>query len=139
VALFGVIFRSTLAPLLLGLLCWFGCFIVQSASPAVRAISSWSEGSKVVAYADAVQWAVPRTGDVPIIAARLVDPEIAQKTLGRASFEDVPEEDREFARRSVEVGKKEMAFPIFASLASSLGIEALIVLIAMWRFSRRDF
>lgn len=139
VALFGVVFRTTLTPLLLGLLCWFGCFAVQAVSPGIQMISSLTERKALVTYADAAQWAVPRTRDVPIIAARLIDPEIAEKTLGRATFDEAPVEEREFMQRSVEVSKKVMVFPMAASLASSLGIEAVILILAMWRFSRRDF
>lgn len=138
VALFGVLFRSSLAPLLLGLVVWFACFAVQLVSVSIPKLPGLGDNPRLAAYASAARWCVPRTADIPIIAARLVDRDIADKTLGTA-LQEMPRDQRAEMELGVEIGKQQMTFSMPASLASSLGIEAVVVLLAMWLFSRRDF
>lgn len=138
---FAVRMRGSLAPLLLSFLCWFGVFVVQSGASAVQVLPGEliSEDSLVREMVPKARWLVPRTQDIPHIAARLIDPQIAEKILGQASFDDVPEQDRQQMEAVIEGSKQVMSFNIVASLLSSLGIEAIVLLLAVWKFSRRDF
>ena len=138
---FAVRMRGSLAPLLLSLLCWFGIFLVQSLASVAHVLPPEliREDSPIRKIAPKARWIVPKTQDIPHIAARLIDPQIAEKILGQASFDDVPEEDREQMEAVIEGGKELMSFNIVASLLSSLGIEAIVLLLAAWKFGRRDF
>ena len=136
---FAVRLRGSLAPLLLSLLCWFLFFAVQGANSALLVMPGVEPDSKLVKATSVARWMVPRTQDIPHIAARLVDSRIAEKVLGRASFDELPESERAGVRRMVEGGKKLMAFDMVPSLAASLGVEAVILVLALWQFVRRDF
>ena len=138
---FAVRMRGSMAPLLLSFLCWFGFFVVQSAATLVQVLPGEliGEDSPVRRIVPHVRWSVPRTQDIPHMAARLIDPQIAEKMLGQASFDDVPEEDREEIEAVIDGTKQVMSFNIVASLLSSAGIEAVVLLLAMWKFTRLDF
>ncbi|HUU86010.1 MAG TPA: ABC transporter permease [Phycisphaerae bacterium] len=138
---FAVRMRGSLAPLLLTFLCWFGIFLAQSLASAAYILPPEliREDSPLRKIVPKTRWIVPKTQDIPHIAARLIDPQIAEKILGQASFDDVPQEDREQMEAMIEGGKEVMSFNIAASLLSSLGIEAIVLLLAAWKFHRRDF
>jgi len=136
---FAVWMRGSLGPLLLSLGCWVLFFGVQSTNSVVHVLPMVPQDSALVKVTSAARWAVPRTQDIPHIAARLIDPEIADKMLDRVSFDNMPAKDQEDMGRVMEGTKTVMSFDMAASLASSLGIEAIILILALGRFVRRDF
>ncbi len=151
VALFAVTTRSTMTALLLGMVAWVMIWIPQAAYNVLVAVSTPSvaqHGSdsdtpvideKWVRAARAVRAVFPKTQDIPLIAGNLIGASTVAEVLVGSDSSEMPAATREQMDAQVAVEHILSNVDAFKSIASSLLFEAVVVLLALWRFSRQDF
>lgn len=136
-ALFAVVTRSGMTSLLLTLLAWVAIYIPQEAYGAMLTMPQIDESGRWTRLIKTVKWIVPKTQDIPLIAGKLVGAGLVLDVFPIDETDpDVPAKlthARDGERRLTEEAE-----PI-SSIGSSLAFEAVIVLLAMWKFKRRDF
>lgn len=136
-ALFGVWTRRSMTSLMLTLLAWFFVFLVQTLHSLMLTAPEWDPSGRWKHMVDAVHWAVPKTQDIPIIAGNLLEGDAFMDVLVEKG---VPPEGRADFRQAVEKQRAINASVVpLASIGSSLAAEAVLMMLAMWRFNRRDF
>ena len=133
-ALVAVWSRSTVAAALMSFGAWVGFFGVQTTADLFDLYPSWQEQTVACKAIRAARWIVPKTQDITYLAARWVG--------AGASSEVVPDgegEDAELVRRAGALEEERMEINPVHTLGSSLLFEAVIVLLAIWKFSRTDY
>lgn len=145
-ALFGVITRSAMASLLLAMLAWLAIFIPQFVYESLMTAPAMGlEPPKTwVQVASAVKRVVPNTTEITYIAGKLVGAagatEVApMPTPAPTSQPSGPNMFAPDPAKLVEAERTISNVDFVRSVGSSLLFEAVIVIIAMWKFSRRDF
>ena len=151
-ALFGVMTRSGLASLLLTILAWFAIWILQTAYSTLVALNAMDAGpnqkgplvsDKWVRVAEVVRVAVPNTQDIPMIAAKLMEAASSAAFMPEFDNPNMSEQEREQMRAQMDASMAATLeledVNIVRSIGSSLLFEVAIVLLAMWKFTRRDF
>ncbi len=132
--LVAVLWRSTVAVVLITLGAWMLFVAVQQFADMFTIYPSWQENTRVHRAVRAARWVVPKTQDVTLLA---------RKWAGAAPSEelipDTEEVDDELLERASKAEADRMALSPILTIGSSLGFEAFILLLAAWRFSRRDF
>ncbi len=138
-ALFGVWTQRSMTSLMLTMVVWFFLYSVQTAhallvtQPEIDPSGRWT---RMMAVA---HWAVPKTQDIPIIASKLVGASMLVDMIPVNTYQ-MPQHEREGFKQVVKGHKRIVAaVDPLASITSSLAAEAVVVLLAMWRFNRRDF
>lgn len=141
-ALFGVITRNAMASLLLAILAWIAIFVPQMAHKTLLSLPAMGVevDQKWVRLSVIAKTLVPKTSDITYIAGNLIGAAAASE-LGPTP-EKRPEKPGLFYPDPQKLAKAEHELsrvnPV-TSIGSSLLFEAVIVLIAMWKFTRRDF
>lgn len=149
--LLGIKTRSVMASVLLTLLLWFGCFIAQSGEAVTHAAGR--EGISVtggrLSEEERARWEgvhrwvrlpysmLPKPGETTALLDRWIVLEGGGK-LGASTFDAMRENGR---IQGLEDGMKEdleRHSPAWI-IGSSLAFEALVLGLACWMFSRRDF
>lgn len=136
--LFGILTRNGLTSLLLTLVAWFVIWAPQAAYesflkvPELKAYDSWY---RAVTVTRAV---LPKTRDVPFIAGNLVRADLPSQFVN-IEDPDLSETDRALIAEAREGEEAVADVDVARSIGSSLAFEAVIVLLAGWRFCRRDF
>lgn len=136
-ALFGVWTRRAMTSLMMTMVAWFFIFLIQTLNSLMLMEPEFDTDGRWRRTAAAVHWVVPKTQDIPIIAGKLLGGDsigdvIAAENLPRDARRDFHEAMA--AERAIKASVKPLA-----SIGSSLAIEAALILLAMWRFNRRDF
>ena len=153
VALFAVVTRSTMTALLLGMVAWIVIWIPQATYgvlltlPATlsagadddAATSGPPIGGRWVRAAGMVRSLVPKTQDIPYIAGNLIGASTVTEVVFGSDMNYVPETERGRLEYQLEAERKLGDVNIAKSIGSSLLFELVVVLIALWRFSRQDF
>jgi ABC-type transport system involved in multi-copper enzyme maturation permease subunit len=149
-ALFGVITRSAMSSLLLSIVAWIGIAAPQIAHETLVGLPAvgMEVDPRWVRAAEIAKTVVPKTRDVTWIAAKLikanltadVPTEVPSSPPGpgerSASGPSVFAPDvNKIAEVQIQIGDVAIA----RSIVTSLIFQAVIVAIAMWKFSRRDF
>ena len=136
----GVRTRSTVASVLLGVGAW-------AAFSGVHLVGDWFEADARlredrVAY-NAVRtacWVLPRSQDITYLACRWsgahAPADFIQQFSSGLKFS---EDQRENVERAAAVDRELFEGDILPSIGASLAFEAVIVLSAMWYFTRKDF
>lgn len=130
----GVMYRSAGAAILFSLGAWVFFFGIQSAADVFVIVPKWKEHRLAYDAVHAARWAVPKTQDITYLAAKW--------SGASASTELVPEvepEDRPMVERAEQSEVGRMNINPVHTIGSSLLFEAVIVLAAMWKFSRSDY
>lgn len=133
-ALAAVLFRGTVTVVLITLGAWVAFVGIQNLDDAFVMFPSWTENQRIYHFVGALRWAVPKTQDITYVARGLA---------GAAPSKDVvpqPDASEEgMLRLAGKVEAKRMAISPVYTIGSSLVFEAVMLLLATWRFSRRDF
>ncbi len=134
-ALIAVMTRSGIASILITLGAWVVFAGVQSAGDLFEAYPEWKENRMLYASTSAIRWIVPKTQDLTYLARKLT------KAASPLELMDEPEseEDRDIALRARQVDAARRNVGVAYTVGTSLAFEAIMVLVAMWRFSRRDY
>ncbi|MBN1514545.1 MAG: ABC transporter permease subunit [Phycisphaerae bacterium] len=135
-ALFGVLTRSPLASLALTFVAWFLIWAPQATYGLLQAFPPRPEFNPVVRFTEAACSILPKTGDISFVAIKLTGARLPGDLLWRS---DSQTEHDEFVENARQVDEESAEFSITRSIGSSLAFEAVIVLLAGWRFCRRDF
>lgn len=133
-ALVGTFTRSTIASILVTIIVWIGIVGVQSTGDYFEMFPEWKEYSTAYRATQAIRWSIPKTQDITLLArkwTRAADPTTmmpddhasAHDMIGRA--------------RRAEMAR--LQIPPVYTIGSSLLFEAVILLLALWKFSRSDY
>ncbi|HPF40482.1 MAG TPA: ABC transporter permease [Phycisphaerae bacterium] len=141
-ALFGVITRNAMASFLLTILAWFCVFAPQIAYENLEKVESigWKVDQRWIDGARLLKTIFPNTREIPRLAGQLIGATVESQTMGE------PQEgvaDMVFLKldmqKAYEAEARISNVDFVTSVGSSLLFEAVVVMIAMWKFSRRDF
>jgi ABC-type transport system involved in multi-copper enzyme maturation permease subunit len=152
-ALFGIVTRSVMTSLLLAIVAWMVIWIPQKAYAellSVQAVyAAQADQSEQAAAAGidekwvrgvgAVRWVLPKTQDIPLIAGNQIDAGTFSEVLGALMGTEAQAELGAALEAEAKAEDKLADISIVKSIGSSLLFEAVIVLLALWRFSRQDF
>ncbi len=138
-ALFGVLTRSALASLLLTMLAWIVMWMPQSMyGLAVTFEEQIDPHQRWQHVLRTINWAVPKTQDIPLIAGDLVNASLLADIIG-PDPDQLSQDDARDMLDARAVEKRVSNINAFSSIGSSLASEAVIVALAMFLFKRRDF
>lgn len=138
-ALFAVLTRSSMTSLLLTLVAWVVIWIPQEAYGTFLIFPEIDESGRWTRMIRTAKWVVPKTQDIPLIAGILVGAGLASDVVDTGDAQLPSGEMKTLAdAREGERLLTESVRPV-ASIGTSLAFEAVIVLLAMWKFKRRDF
>ena len=134
-ALVAVVTRSTVAAVLLTMLAWMAFTGVQTVDDLFTVMfPEWQEHKLVYEGVHAARWIVPKTQDITYHAKKWSRAANASVFMNAGN-----DDDREMVERATKVENARLAMNPLAIIGSSLLFEAVIVLAAMWKFSRRDY
>jgi ABC-type transport system involved in multi-copper enzyme maturation permease subunit len=137
--LIGVVTRSTITAILLSLAAWFAFSIIQAAPALFEMFVPSGKAHRWYAVAETVAWLVPRTQDIPYIAARWCEAGTSLDLSPAARRKAQESNDAFRIERAQQIEEEQLRISAAKSIGSSLGIELVIVLLAMRRFSKTDF
>lgn len=130
----AVLFRSTVSAVLLTLIAWVGFTGVQTLDDAFTMFPEWQEYTTAYRGAQLARWIVPKTQDVLYNAKKW-----SGAADATALMPESREEDRELLRGAAKVEEARMAISPVYTIGSSLLFEAAVLMLAMWKFTRKDF
>ncbi len=137
--LFGVWTQRSMTALMLTMIVWFFMFAVQTSHTMLAITSAPDEFRQVRRVIDIAHWVVPKTQDIPIIAGKLVGASLLTDMIRVDRSEGPENAQADFHRAAAAERHLAASVDPFTSIASSLAAEAVIIILAMWRFNRRDF
>lgn len=136
--LVGVKTRSTVAALLLTVGAWVMFAMVTQAPQMFEVFPNWKKNVPVYTAVRVLSWIPPKTGGFPYIAAKWAGAGTSMDIFP----DDLPgggDYDPGDLQRAKRVEKRELEKNPFYSIGSSLIFEAVILLLAMRVFVRRDY
>jgi ABC-type transport system involved in multi-copper enzyme maturation permease subunit len=139
--LVAVTTRSTLAAVLITIVCWAVFAVVHQAPSIFEAFPELKERRALYHTVRILSWIPPKTGDYPYLAAKWAQAGTSVDAMmfflpGEGELEAGDREELALAR---EVEERELLKSPAKSIGSSLLFEAVVLGLAMWRFSRKDF
>lgn len=155
-ALFGVMTRNAMSAFLLSLLAWFCMFLPQAAYEGLDSASAFGLdiSPKWVQVAKVAKMVVPNTRDIKYIAGNMIgsgptteaaaaNPELSRSPSPFGGDSEASGSNASVfnpdMKKAAESEKRISDVNPYTSIGSSLLFEAVIVWIALWKFSRRDF
>lgn len=137
-ALFSVLTRRAVPALLLTLIAWVVIWVPDSALTVFANYPELDEGGRWRRIFRTVRYVLPKTQDIAVIAAELLEaaPETEVMRSALSTTEEgvaALERAREAEIRLAGVGNA------FESIGTSLASEAVVVMLAIWVFRRKDF
>jgi ABC-type transport system involved in multi-copper enzyme maturation permease subunit len=131
----GVAYRSAAVAVMFSLGAWVCFFGVQATADLFETFPRFKEHRWAYHAVRTARWVVPKTHDITYLAGKW--------SGASASTELIPEVGEEEDRQAIEdAGDLEVermnVNPVY-TLGSSLLFEALVVAMAMWKFSRKDY
>jgi len=130
----GVMYRSAGVAILFSLGAWVFFFSIQASADVFETFPKWKENRLAYNTIRAARWAVPKTHDITYLAGKW--------SSASASTEMVPKVEQEawpLVERAEKSEVERMNMNPVHTIGSSLLFEAVIILAAMWKFSRRDY
>lgn len=127
--------RSTIAAILLSLGAWIAVMGVQSADDAFELNPDWKQQHAVFYTVRTLRWVLPKTQDLTHLAERWTGAGSGVNMVP----DDVPATGISFMARVQALERKRRNVNALHTIGSSLAFEAVIVLLAMWSFARRDY
>jgi len=132
--LVAVFLRSTVAAVLLTLGAWVAFATIQTTDDVFSMDSEWQKYQTVQKAVHVSRWIVPKTQDILYTAKKWSGAARATELIP-----DSVDKDPEMMEWADRVEADRMAISPVYTIGSSLLFEAALVMIAMWKFSRRDF
>jgi len=126
--------RSSIAAVLVTLGAWVFFAGVQITDDQFAANPSWQEYRTAYNASRVARWVLPNTSDITIKAKQWAR---AASSSELFAYEDP--DSQETLKWAERVERDRAAIPAYYTIGSSLAFEAVVVLIAMWLFSRRDY
>jgi hypothetical protein len=113
---------------------WFVFAGVQTADDAIEMYPSWKEQRMLYYPVRTMRWVLPKTQDIAYLAERWTGAGSGTDLVPEASQEDPDLMERTRALES----KRRSVNPV-STIGASLAFEAVIVVLAMWSFARKDY
>jgi len=135
----GVKTRSPVAAILVSIGAWALFAVIHQAPQIFETFPNLKERTALYNTVRIISWIPPKTGDFDYLAARWAGAGISMDIFPSSMMEQADEQGRAQMDRAREVEKHELLKNPVASIGSSLAFEAVIVLLAMWSFVRRDY
>ncbi len=138
----GVKTRSTVAAILLSIGAWALFAVVHQAPQVFETFPSLKEHAAVYHTIRVISWIPPKTGDFDYLAARAAGVGTSLDVVpmpGTGEGGAMTELDRQQLAAARDVEERQLLKDPVASIGSSLLFEAVVVLMAMWSFVRRDY
>ncbi len=126
--------RSTVAAVLVTLGAWVFFAGIQITDDQFSTNESWQQYDTAYTASRVVRWIVPKTADITYKAKQWARAAGSADLVQQGGID--PDEATEWAEK---IERKRSAIPAYYTIGSSLAFEAVVVLIAMWLFSRRDY
>lgn len=139
--LVAVTTRSTLAAVLVTILSWAVFALVHQAPSLFEVYPELKERRALYQAVCVVSWIPPKTGDYPYLAARWSQ---AGTSVDAMMFfvpdsSEINQSEREEMELARQIEEKELLKSPARSIGTSLLFEAVVLGLAMWTFSRKDF
>jgi len=132
--------RSAIAAVLLSLGAWVVFALVHQGPMIFETFPALKEYRTLHAAVRAAAWIPPKTGDIIYFAARWAEAgtsaELFTGIMPRGAMDA---EDRQQIDVAMQIEEKEILKSSISSVGSSLLFEAVVVLLAMWSFARKDY
>lgn len=132
--LVAVYTRSTVAVILITIFAWISFAGVQSTADYFEMYPEMKEYRSAYNSLRVARWMIPKTSDLTLLA---------RKWTGAADPTDfvsaTDDHDKQMIARAQNAERQRMELHPVATIGSSLLFEAVILMIAMWNFSRKDF
>ncbi|MCH7994315.1 MAG: ABC transporter permease subunit [Planctomycetes bacterium] len=132
----AVHFRSTVAAIVISLGAWMMFFGVQTTADFFEIFPTWQRNETVHTAFRAARWIVPKTQDTTYLIAKWSGAGTSDELL--PDF-DAEETDIVTIERASAIERRRMNMNPLYTIGSSLLFEALVVMLAMWKFSRTDY
>ena len=132
----AVYFRSTVAAAVISLGVWMMFFGVQATAESFEYYPSWQSNQAVHKALQTARWIVPKTQDIIYLVAKLSGAGTSGELLPDP---DLEETDMETIKRASVAERKRMNMNPLLTIGSSLLFEAVVLLLAMWKFARTDY
>jgi len=130
----GVVYRSTVAAVLLSLGAWVFFAGIQSTADVFEIFPTWKENRLAYNALGVARWCIPKTQDITYLAAKWSGAGVSIELAG-----DVDDKDRPVMERAGRSELQRMNINPFYTIGTSLGFEVIVVILAMWRFARSDY
>ena len=132
----AVHFRSTVAAVVISLGAWMMFFGVQTTADLFEMYPTWQRNQTAYTAFRAARWIVPKTQDITYLAAEWSGAGLSDEILPDPDPEGL---DTEAIERASNIERERMKIDPFHTIGSSLLFEAVIVILAMWKFARTDY
>lgn len=137
--LVAVATRSTVAAILLSIASWAVFALVHQAPGFFEQFPELKSHATTYRAVRVVSWIPPKTGDITYLAARCANAGPSLDMMPATVTQSGTDEDRAAMRRGQDWEATQLELNPLYSIGSSLLFEAVIVLIALWKFRRADF
>lgn len=137
-ALVAVKTGSAVATIMLSIAAWVVFAIPANVLPVFDAFPNWKEG-RVYQVVRVASWIPPKTADIPYLAARWAKAGTSMDILPDAMVEGDSPHDAAAIEAAKKAERRMLSQSPLLSIGSSLLFEAVVVLWAMFSFSRKDF
>lgn len=127
--------RSTIAAILISLGAWIAVTSVQHADDVFEIYPDWKQQRTVFYTVRTLRWVLPKTQDVTYLAERWAGAGSGVNLVPG----DVPVTEMNLVERAQALERKRRNVNAIHTIGSSLAFEAVIVMLAMWSFARRDY
>ena len=134
----GVKTRSAMAAILVSIAAWAVFALVHQVPQIFDAYPTLKEHKTIYNTLRIISWIPPKTGDFDYLAARWANVGPSGDVFPSAMMSS-SEKERDQMNRAREVEKRQLLNSPVLSIGSSLLFEGVVVLLAMWSFSRRDY
>ena len=133
----GVRFRSGVVAIFITIGAWFVFAGMQAMGDLFEVHPEWQEQKLVYNTVRTARWILPKTQDTTTLAAKWSGAGTSADIMPDGVVETT--EDRAMLDRATEVERDRLEINPLYSIGSSLLFEAVVVMLAVWQFSRRDF
>lgn len=130
----AVSMRSTAAAILLSLGAWVAFMGVQSIDDVFELYPKWQEQRALFYTVRTLRWVVPKTQDITYLAERW-----SEAGSGANLMPEAENRDAQFLERFRLLESKRRNVNALHTIGSSLAFEAVIVMLGMWTFARKDY
>lgn len=132
--LVAVLSRSAMLAALVTLGAWMMFGGIQLMDDQFEDRPQWREYTTAYHAVHVARWIVPKTADIMTFSKEIVRAARADDFLAGSA-----DQDQAMIDHAVRVEERRMAVSPYSTIGSSLLFEGVIVLLAMWRFNRKDF
>jgi len=126
--------RSVIAAIFIAMGAWFMFFCVQSADDSMELWPTLREQRTLHYTVRTLRWVFPKTQDIAYLTERWTKAGSAEDLVPETA-----QQDKDMMARTRTLEAKRRAVNPVHTIGTSLAFEAVIVMLAMWSFSRKDY